>query len=184
MNQKTENRILSRLKDDFFYIGVLSALVLYIILASGCASWQGKPEKEIPCKVAPEGIAGLYGAKLSAVDTPDRMIRLKLSPDFRSELLTDNLDDKPAIIETGQWECKDGLKVTVTLTGRKDLAYEKPQSSSLLLMRISSLPLRTTTVSGEMKFRTWSGIRQPPEQSGGLCRSSMQTTRPWSLKTH
>jgi heat shock protein HslJ len=129
MNQKTEERSLSRRKDDFSCIGLLSAFVLFILFASGCASWQGKAEKEIPCKVAPEDITGLYGAKLTAANTPDRMrmIRLKLSPGFRSELLTDNLDDEPAIIETGQWECKDGLKVTVTLTGRKDLAYEKPQ---------------------------------------------------------
>ena len=127
MDQKTEKRILSRLKDDFFYMGLLPALVLYIILASGCASWQGKAGKEIPCKVAPEGIAGLYGAKLTAANTADRMIRLKLSPDFRSELLTDNLDDKPTIIETGHgmqgWLKGDGH----TYRKEGDLAYGKPQ---------------------------------------------------------
>jgi heat shock protein HslJ len=102
-------------------------LAAVIILMAGCASWWGaKEEKKVPCPTVPSAIAGVYGAVLQGTETPGRMVRLKLFPDYRSEMITDPPGNKPAVIETGQWDCRSGSKVKVTLKGRKDLAYEKP----------------------------------------------------------
>ncbi len=108
-------------------IGLLSFLVFSLLIMSGCSLWQGKAAKEMPCLIAPERIEGLYGTKLTSADSPGRMIRLKLSPGHHSEMITDTLDGKPALIENGQWECRLASTVTVKLTGRVGQKYEKPE---------------------------------------------------------
>jgi hypothetical protein len=108
-------------------VGLLLFLLFSLLITSGCSLWQGKAAKEMPCLVAPEHIEGLYGTKLTAADSPGRMVRLKLSPGHHSEMITDSLDGKPALIENGQWECRYVSTVTVKLTGRIGQIYEKPE---------------------------------------------------------
>lgn len=101
-------------------------LVTVIILASaGCASWfKGEEDKVSP--VIPEGTWGVFGAKVPAADSQDRIVRLRLTRDRRAELLQDFLNDLPPVIETGTWDYLYGKKVRLTLSGRQDRAYEEP----------------------------------------------------------
>lgn len=106
---------------------VLMAASLVIVLGAGCASWFRGEEDRI-CPVVPEGTTGVYGTRLPAADGPGRIIRLRLKPNKTAELLTDYLNEKPAIIENGTWAYLYGRKVRVTLTGNGKRTYEKPQS--------------------------------------------------------
>jgi hypothetical protein len=126
MDQKRRYPVQGEVQRNIQCRVLLSALAFFIFLASGCALWKGKEEKELPCLVTPERIAGIYGTKLSSADSPGRMVRLKLLSNHRAEMLSDYLNDKSAIHEIGQWECRQGPKVKVVITGRMDSAYEKP----------------------------------------------------------
>ncbi|HVN71567.1 MAG TPA: META domain-containing protein [Desulfomonilia bacterium] len=105
---------------------LLSLLMLTILLSSGCALWKAEEEKAPPCIAPPEGLAGRYGSKIPSADGSGRMIRMKLLADHRLEMATDYLDDKPDLIENGKWECRDGIRVIITLTGNRGKTYEKP----------------------------------------------------------
>lgn len=107
-------------------IGLLAVLAFFAILLDGCSLFKGSASKEPACLVAPEHLVGLYGTKLPSADSPGRMIRLRLFPGTRAEMITDFMDSRPALIENGQWECRSST-VTVQLTGRIGKAYEKPQ---------------------------------------------------------
>jgi heat shock protein HslJ len=128
MNKEIKTRPQVKPKINSRCFRLLSFLVLSMLLiANGCSLWQGKAVKEMPCLVAPEHIEGLYGTRITTAGTPEKMIRLKLSPGHHSELITDSLDGKPALIENGQWECRHASTVTVLLTGSMGQAHEKPE---------------------------------------------------------
>ncbi|MCU0575443.1 MAG: META domain-containing protein [Desulfobacterota bacterium] len=102
-------------------------VVAFLVLTSaGCASWFTAEDEDKVSPVIPEGTYGSYGARLPAADSPGRMIRLRLARDRRAEMLTDFMDETPAVVETGTWDYRLGGTVRVALTGRQDRAYEKP----------------------------------------------------------
>lgn len=108
------------------HFGLLTLMLASLLLADGCAQIKPMKEKEPPCLIAPGRIVGIYGTRLSLADSPGRMIRLRLAPGHRADLITESLDGKPAVIENGQWECHS-TSVTVKLTGRIGQTYEKPE---------------------------------------------------------
>lgn len=105
---------------------IVLALALLALMSAGCASWFRGDDEDRVCPAVPEGTWGLFGARLPAADTPGRMVRLKLSQDGQAEFLTDFLDGKPPVVETGAWDYRYGGRVRVTLTGRQDRAYKEP----------------------------------------------------------
>ncbi len=68
----------------------------------------------------------LYLTILPAADASFRSLALHLKADGSAEFLT-HFSEKEPIVETGSWEDHGDGTLTVTLTGRKDKAYEAPQ---------------------------------------------------------
>jgi heat shock protein HslJ len=126
MNKRHTHQICFESDKRYLSIGLLSILALCALVLSGCAMGKGSAAKEPPCLVAPDHLAGLYGMRLTPADSPWQMIRVRLFPGTRAEMITDFLDGKPALIENGLWECRSST-VTVKLTGRIGQAYEKPE---------------------------------------------------------
>lgn len=72
-------------------------------------------------------ILAVYEALLPAADSPGRLVALTLFADNTLRLVTDYLNGEPAIQEVGTWEPGSDDTYTVTLTGRPDEPYAKPQ---------------------------------------------------------
>ena len=68
----------------------------------------------------------VYVALLPAADASFRSLALNLRADGSAEFTT-HFSEKEPIVETGSWEDHGDGTLTVTLTGRKDKAYEAPQ---------------------------------------------------------
>jgi heat shock protein HslJ len=94
---------------------ILSAIIISLLLFCFSA-----------CATSPP-ITGTYGAQLPAASIPGRIIHLTLSDDKSAEMSTDYLNDRPAVTETGTWESLKGGDISVSITGRADQTYEKPE---------------------------------------------------------
>ncbi len=111
---------------DYFPTGMISILVIAALFLSGCALFRERTDKEPSCLVAPEHLVGLYGTRIPSAGPPVQMIRLRLLPGSRADMITDFPDGKHSLIENGQWECRSST-VKVKLTGQVGKKYEKPE---------------------------------------------------------